>query len=102
MTIDERLQFLVQSTESLHTSCQELHAQAVVTNASIEKLVAIQQKSEEEIRELAKSQLRGNRRFERFELIMADFGGSFEDRLRKLEDRLFRDEEGNDGDTKGG
>ena len=26
MTIDERLQFLVQSTESLHQSCQELHA----------------------------------------------------------------------------
>jgi len=26
MTIDERLQFLVQSTESLHQTCQELHA----------------------------------------------------------------------------
>lgn len=26
MTIDERLQFLVQSTESLHASTQELHA----------------------------------------------------------------------------
>ncbi len=26
MTIDERLEFLVQSTESLHASCQELHA----------------------------------------------------------------------------
>jgi hypothetical protein len=26
MTIDERLQFLVQSTESLHSSCQKLHA----------------------------------------------------------------------------
>jgi hypothetical protein len=25
-TIDERLQFLLQSTESLHASCQELHA----------------------------------------------------------------------------
>ena len=26
MTIDERLEFLVQSTESLHASCQQLHA----------------------------------------------------------------------------
>jgi hypothetical protein len=26
MTIDERLQFLLQSTESLHASAQELHA----------------------------------------------------------------------------
>ena len=26
MTIDERLEFLRQSTESLHASCQELHA----------------------------------------------------------------------------
>jgi hypothetical protein len=29
MTIDERLEFLRQSTESLHASCQELHATAV-------------------------------------------------------------------------
>ncbi len=28
MNIDERLQFLVQSTESLHASTQELHATA--------------------------------------------------------------------------
>jgi hypothetical protein len=27
--IDERLKFLLTSTESLHASCQELHAQAV-------------------------------------------------------------------------
>jgi len=27
-TIDERLQFLLTSTESLHASCQELHAAA--------------------------------------------------------------------------
>jgi hypothetical protein len=26
MDIDERLEFLMQSTESLHASCQELHA----------------------------------------------------------------------------
>ena len=26
MTVDERLQFLLTSTESLHASCQELHA----------------------------------------------------------------------------
>jgi hypothetical protein len=26
MTIDERLEFLLHSTESLHQSCQELHA----------------------------------------------------------------------------
>ena len=26
MTIDERLEFLVRSTESLHATCQELHA----------------------------------------------------------------------------
>jgi hypothetical protein len=28
-TIDERLKFLLTSTESLHASCQELHAAAV-------------------------------------------------------------------------
>ena len=28
MTIDERLEYLLQSTESLHGSCQELHATA--------------------------------------------------------------------------
>jgi hypothetical protein len=28
MTVDERLQFLLTSTESLHASCQELHAAA--------------------------------------------------------------------------
>jgi hypothetical protein len=28
MTIDERLEFLLQSTESLHASCQQLHARA--------------------------------------------------------------------------
>ena len=26
MTLDERLEFLTQSTESLHATCQELHA----------------------------------------------------------------------------
>lgn len=29
MTMDEKLEFLRQSTESLHASCQELHATAV-------------------------------------------------------------------------
>jgi len=38
--IDERLQFLLQSTESLHASCQELHA-------TVQKQAEIQAKHEE-------------------------------------------------------
>jgi hypothetical protein len=37
MTIDERLQFLVESTESLHASCQELHAAMQAMQESIRK-----------------------------------------------------------------
>jgi hypothetical protein len=38
MTIDERLEFLRQSTESLHATCQELHA-AIAEEAGLRKLV---------------------------------------------------------------
>lgn len=37
MTIDERLQFLLQSTESLHASMQELHATVVKHTEQIDK-----------------------------------------------------------------
>ena len=36
MTIDERLEFLRQSTESLHASCQELHAAAAEHTRQLE------------------------------------------------------------------
>jgi hypothetical protein len=38
MTIDERLKFLVTSTESLHASCQELHAAAVADREQTEEV----------------------------------------------------------------
>ena len=37
MTIDERLGFLVQSTESLHASCQELHAIVAAHTQQLER-----------------------------------------------------------------
>jgi hypothetical protein len=39
MNIDERLEFLTQSTESLHASCQELHA-AMAVQAEANKVWA--------------------------------------------------------------
>lgn len=41
MTIDERLEFLRQSTESLHASCQELHATAAAQQDQIDALVKL-------------------------------------------------------------
>ena len=38
MTIDERLEFLVESTESLHVACQELHATVAEHARQIEAL----------------------------------------------------------------
>jgi predicted metal-dependent hydrolase len=38
MTIDERLQFLVQSTESLHASAQELHSGVIGMREAIVEL----------------------------------------------------------------
>lgn len=39
--IDERLQFLVQSTESLHQSCQELHARVLEQTKQMKKLLIV-------------------------------------------------------------
>jgi peptidoglycan hydrolase CwlO-like protein len=47
MTIDERLEFLVQSTESLHNSMQEAHA-------SIVELKSLTKSNSEQISELNK------------------------------------------------
>jgi hypothetical protein len=48
MTTDERLEFLRQSTESLHASCQELHAaaqaQAAETRARLDRQDARERK----------------------------------------------------------
>lgn len=41
MDIDERLQFLVQSTESLHQSCQELHATTAEHTQQIAALIQL-------------------------------------------------------------
>lgn len=46
MTIDERLEFLVQSTESLHASTQALHATVVQHNIQIAALVSIAERNE--------------------------------------------------------
>lgn len=37
LSIDERLKFLLTSTESLHTSCQELHAAAAESRRQAEE-----------------------------------------------------------------
>jgi hypothetical protein len=46
MTIDERLQFLVQSTESLHASCQQLHAAVEQLRATVSGQAEIQAQHE--------------------------------------------------------
>lgn len=40
MTIDERFQFLLTSTESLHASCRELHAAAAESRRQAEAQTA--------------------------------------------------------------
>jgi hypothetical protein len=50
MSIDERLEFLLRSTESLHASVQELHARATEHTRQLEV-------DTQNIRALAKSQL---------------------------------------------
>lgn len=53
MTIDERLEFLLQSTESLHASTQELHAAAAEHSRQIAAMEARQ-----EARDVRESRLR--------------------------------------------
>ena len=53
MTIDERLAFLLQSTESLHASAQELHATAARHSEQITEHTKQLQIDAENIRSLA-------------------------------------------------
>jgi uncharacterized protein YoxC len=43
MSIEERLEFLLQSTESLHASVQELHASVQELHASVQELHEVAQ-----------------------------------------------------------
>lgn len=43
-TVDERLEFLLQSTESLHSSMQELHSLQANTERRIDRFVAVAQR----------------------------------------------------------
>lgn len=54
MTIDERLEFLLQSTESLHASTQQLHATAATHTAQIAELVKAAKQDGENIAALAR------------------------------------------------
>lgn len=54
MTIDERLQFLLQSTESLHASTQELHATVARHDAQIADLIKAAKQDGENIAALAR------------------------------------------------
>jgi hypothetical protein len=76
MTIDERLEALTQS---------------------MELLVGIHKDTEKRLQALADAQieqrkdmLRMQRHFSRFELIILGWGEEYEDRMRKLEDKLWR------------
>jgi len=54
MTIDERLEFLVQSTESLHASTQQLHASMEELKTTVGGLVTASERDGENIRALAR------------------------------------------------
>jgi hypothetical protein len=49
-SIDERLEFLLQSTESLHASLQELHAIAAENTRQMEKQARYTQRDRRQIR----------------------------------------------------
>jgi spore germination protein YaaH len=49
VTIDERLEFLRQSTESLHASCQELHATVAAQAEEHKRLDARERRSRQAI-----------------------------------------------------
>jgi len=53
LTIDERLQLLLQSTESLHSTVQELSANAQRHDTQIAELIRVAQVDGENIRGLA-------------------------------------------------
>lgn len=53
MTIDERLQFLLQSTESLHSNVQDLTATVVELRRSVADLTRVVEIDAENIRGLA-------------------------------------------------
>jgi hypothetical protein len=75
MTIDERIEALTQSVELLAT----LHKD---TEKNMQALAAAQT-------EQRKDFLRMQRHLSRFELIMLGWGENYEERLQKLEDKLW-------------
>jgi ABC-type transporter Mla subunit MlaD len=54
MTIDERIEFLLQSTESLHANMQELHGTVAALGSTVDKLHQAVAQDAENIRALAR------------------------------------------------
>lgn len=63
MTIDERLQFLLQSTESLHANVQELHATVAEQSRQMEAQNTRQQAQEAREAALRHAMLKGIQAF---------------------------------------
>jgi len=63
MTIDERLEFLTQSTESLHATCQELHASVAEMRAAMTESRAALEAQARRDRNLRTAMLEGMRTF---------------------------------------
>ena len=63
MTIDERLEFLLHSTESLHASCQQLHAAAAEHTRQMEASDARQKAAEAKEARLRLALLQGIQTF---------------------------------------
>lgn len=54
MTIDQRIEFLLQSTESLHANMQELHGTVADLRSSVDKLYQTVMQDGEHIRALVR------------------------------------------------
>jgi hypothetical protein len=76
MTIDERLKFLLESTESLHSSIQQLH-ETVATHAGIVSAHTEQLKIDaDNIRRLANIAFAHEQRLDHFEKRLDDLKGT--------------------------
>jgi len=88
--VDARLQFLLQSTESLHASAQELHASTQELRASTQELRA----STQELRATASAQTAQLQIDAENIRRLANIAGAHQDGLEDLGARLTRLEQG--------
>jgi methyl-accepting chemotaxis protein len=95
--VDARLQFLLQSTESLHASMQELHASTQELHASTQELRASTQElraSTQELRATASAQTAQLQIDAENIRRLANIAGAHQDGLEDLGARLTRLEQG--------